>query len=111
LVATVTTRLAIDEPHSARARRQDYGGERLPEPIITGQADSGSGAEMARRFFQATPRSRSLRSAGQSVTSHRYRGRRAIPTNVTVLFRRTTDPNNSYQPKDKPNVDKPGDKQ
>jgi hypothetical protein len=30
---------------------------------------------------------------------------------VTVLFRRTTDPNNSYQPKDKPNVDKPGDKQ
>jgi steroid delta-isomerase-like uncharacterized protein len=86
---------------------------------------------MARRFFQATehgdlagrdarrasnlqltgdgdgeaPRSRSLRSAGQSATSHRYRGRRANPTNVTVPFRRTTDPNVSYQPKDEPNVD------
>ena len=35
LVATVTTRLAINELQSARARREHYVGEWLPEPIIT----------------------------------------------------------------------------
>jgi RNA polymerase sigma-70 factor (ECF subfamily) len=34
-VATVTTRLAINELRSARARRELYFGEWLPEPIIT----------------------------------------------------------------------------
>ena len=34
-VATVTTRLSIDELRSARARREEYVGEWLPEPIIT----------------------------------------------------------------------------
>jgi RNA polymerase sigma factor (sigma-70 family) len=34
-VATVTTRLAINELRSARARREHYVGEWLPEPIIT----------------------------------------------------------------------------
>jgi RNA polymerase sigma-70 factor (ECF subfamily) len=34
-VATVTTRLAINELHSARVRRERYVGEWLPEPIIT----------------------------------------------------------------------------
>jgi RNA polymerase sigma-70 factor (ECF subfamily) len=34
-VATVTTRLAINELRSARARRELYVGEWLPEPIIT----------------------------------------------------------------------------
>ncbi|MGH2791947.1 MAG: RNA polymerase sigma factor SigJ, partial [Actinomycetota bacterium] len=38
-VATVTTRLAINELHSARARRERYVGEWLPEPIITGGHD------------------------------------------------------------------------
>jgi DNA-directed RNA polymerase specialized sigma24 family protein len=33
-VATVTTRLAIDELRSARARRERYVGEWLPEPIL-----------------------------------------------------------------------------
>ncbi len=33
--ATVTTRLAINELRSARARREQYVGEWLPEPIIT----------------------------------------------------------------------------
>ena len=37
-VATVTTRLAINELHSARARRELYVGEWLPEPIITNAA-------------------------------------------------------------------------
>ena len=38
-VATVTTRLAINELRSARARRERYVGEWLPEPIITGGPD------------------------------------------------------------------------
>jgi RNA polymerase sigma-70 factor (ECF subfamily) len=38
-VATVTTRLAINELRSARARRERYVGEWLPEPIVTDGAD------------------------------------------------------------------------
>src|SRR5262249_29055493 len=38
-VATVTTRLAINELRSARARREHYVGEWLPEPIITNGRD------------------------------------------------------------------------
>ncbi|MDQ3480683.1 MAG: RNA polymerase sigma-70 factor [Actinomycetota bacterium] len=38
-VATVTTRLAINELRSARARRERYVGEWLPEPIVTGGRD------------------------------------------------------------------------
>ena len=47
-VATVTTRLAINELRSARARRERYVGEWLPEPIITdGHDDPAQQAEMA----------------------------------------------------------------
>jgi RNA polymerase sigma-70 factor (ECF subfamily) len=47
-VATVTTRLAIDELRSARARRESYVGEWLPEPIVTeGSDDPARHAEMA----------------------------------------------------------------
>jgi RNA polymerase sigma-70 factor (TIGR02957 family) len=47
-VATVTTRLAIDQLRSARARRERYVGEWLPEPIVTdGAEDPASQAEMA----------------------------------------------------------------
>ena len=47
-VATVTTRLAIDELRSARARRERYVGEWLPEPIITDSDDDPARhAEMA----------------------------------------------------------------
>jgi RNA polymerase sigma-70 factor (TIGR02957 family) len=47
-VATVTTRLAINELRSARARRERYVGEWLPEPIITdGQDDPARHAETA----------------------------------------------------------------
>ena len=46
--ATVTTRLAINELRSARARRERYVGEWLPEPIITdGQDDPVRHAETA----------------------------------------------------------------
>ena len=38
-VATVTTRLAINELRSARARRERYVGEWLPEPIITDSSE------------------------------------------------------------------------
>jgi RNA polymerase sigma-70 factor (TIGR02957 family) len=47
-VATVTTRLAINALRSARARRERYVGEWLPEPIITdGEDDPARQAEMA----------------------------------------------------------------
>ena len=47
-VATVTTRLAIDELRSARARRERYVGEWLPEPIVTEHLDDPARqAEMA----------------------------------------------------------------
>jgi RNA polymerase sigma-70 factor (TIGR02957 family) len=47
-VATVTTRLAIDQLRSARARRERYVGEWLPEPIVTdGDDDPARQAEMA----------------------------------------------------------------
>ena len=46
LVATVTTRLAINELQSARARRERYVGEWLPEPIITDD-DPARRAELA----------------------------------------------------------------
>jgi RNA polymerase sigma-70 factor (TIGR02957 family) len=47
-VATVATRLAINELRSARARRERYVGEWLPEPIITGgDEDPAQQAEMA----------------------------------------------------------------
>jgi RNA polymerase sigma factor (sigma-70 family) len=45
-VATVTTRLAIDELRSARARRETYVGEWLPEPFVTDAADQPSYLEL-----------------------------------------------------------------
>lgn len=47
-VATVTTRLAINELRSARVRREEYVGEWLPEPILTSsEGDPGHRAETA----------------------------------------------------------------
>jgi RNA polymerase sigma-70 factor (TIGR02957 family) len=47
-VATVTTRLAINELRSARARRERYVGEWLPEPILTdGNDDPARHAELS----------------------------------------------------------------
>jgi RNA polymerase sigma-70 factor (ECF subfamily) len=47
-VATVTTRLAINELRSARARREHYVGDWLPEPILTeGRDDPARHAETA----------------------------------------------------------------
>lgn len=47
-VATVTTRLAINELRSARTRRERYFGEWLPEPILTADHDDpAQHAEMA----------------------------------------------------------------
>jgi RNA polymerase sigma-70 factor (ECF subfamily) len=44
-LATVTTRLAIDELRSARSRREVYPGEWLPEPLV--EDDAARHAEMA----------------------------------------------------------------
>lgn len=47
-LATVTTRLALDELRSARARREQYVGEWLPEPIVNDPGvDPAARAEMA----------------------------------------------------------------
>jgi RNA polymerase sigma-70 factor (TIGR02957 family) len=47
-IATVTTRLAINDLRSARVRREHYVGEWLPEPIITdGRDDPARHAETA----------------------------------------------------------------
>ncbi len=47
-VTTVTTRLSINELRSARARRERYVGQWLPEPLITdGEDDPARHAEMA----------------------------------------------------------------
>jgi RNA polymerase sigma-70 factor (TIGR02957 family) len=47
-VATVATRLAIDELRSARARRESYVGEWLPEPLVADATDDPADqAEMA----------------------------------------------------------------
>src|ERR1700749_4962575 len=47
-LATVTTRLAINELRSARMRREQYVGHWLPEPILTdGVDDPARHAEMA----------------------------------------------------------------
>jgi RNA polymerase sigma-70 factor (TIGR02957 family) len=47
-VATVTTRLAIDQLRSARARRESYVGEWLPEPLVADpESDPARQAEMA----------------------------------------------------------------
>ena len=40
-LATVVTRLAIDELRSARSRRESYVGEWLPEPLLTGPGSLG----------------------------------------------------------------------
>src|SRR5882757_7453566 len=47
-VATITTRLAIDELRSARARRESYFGPWLPEPVLgDGAPDAAAAAETA----------------------------------------------------------------
>jgi RNA polymerase sigma-70 factor (TIGR02957 family) len=54
-VATVTTRLAINELRSARARRERYVGDWLPEPIITDSHDDpAQHAEMAESLSLST---------------------------------------------------------
>jgi RNA polymerase sigma-70 factor (TIGR02957 family) len=45
--STITTRLAIDELRSARARRESYVGEWLPEPVAAPEEDPAVQAEQA----------------------------------------------------------------
>src|SRR5215204_5838666 len=46
-LATVTTRLAIDQLRSARARRETYPGPWLPEPIVTDSRPDDDSVSMA----------------------------------------------------------------
>jgi DNA-directed RNA polymerase specialized sigma24 family protein len=52
-VATVTTRLAINELRSARTRRERYVGGWLPEPIITDGHDVSSQAALTQEILRA----------------------------------------------------------
>jgi RNA polymerase sigma-70 factor (TIGR02957 family) len=53
-LVTVVTRLGIDELRSARARRETYVGEWLPEPILTAEGDDpGRHAEIAEALSMA----------------------------------------------------------
>ena len=64
LQPTVTTRLAINELRSARARRERYVGEWLPEPIITdGADDPARHAETADSLSLAQRRASSKKSS------------------------------------------------
>lgn len=55
LLATITTRLAITELTSVRARREQYVGEWLPEPIVTDDRDAPEArAEIADSLSTAT---------------------------------------------------------
>ena len=85
-VATVTTRLAINELRSARARRERYFGEWLPEPIITDSRDDpAQQAETADSLSLAmlvlleslTPEQRAVLLL-HDVFDYRYRRSRAI---------------------------------
>jgi hypothetical protein len=63
LIATVSTRLAINELRSARARRERYVGEWLPEPIITdGHDDPARHAETADSARALTARAQPRRA-------------------------------------------------
>src|SRR3954468_9432040 len=46
-LATVTTRLAIDQLRSARARRETYPGPWLPEPVVTDARPDDDSVSMA----------------------------------------------------------------
>ncbi|MGZ4179882.1 MAG: sigma factor [Solirubrobacteraceae bacterium] len=76
-VATVTTRLAIDELRSARARRESYVGEWLPEPIVTESSDDPARqAEMGRLAVCGDARAARdpvSRAAGRAVAARRVR--------------------------------------
>jgi len=52
-LATVTTRLAIDELRSARARRETYAGDWLPEPILSPREEPAARAEQAESLSYA----------------------------------------------------------
>ena len=55
-VATVTTRLALDQLKSARARRETYVGEWLPEPIVTDEGRSRTACRGGRHGVLCLPR-------------------------------------------------------
>jgi RNA polymerase sigma-70 factor (ECF subfamily) len=50
-LTTVTTRLAMDHLKSARVRREEYVGEWLPEPILTGERDDAELSEQISLAF------------------------------------------------------------
>src|SRR5579885_2528783 len=52
-LAAMVTRLAIDQIRSARARRESYVGQWLPDPLVTDQDDPLSESERAESITMA----------------------------------------------------------
>ena len=65
-LSAVTTRLAIDHLRSARARREEYVGPWLPEPLLT---DEGAGDPSLRPSWRTRSRSPSSCSSSGSPPS------------------------------------------
>ena len=87
-VATVTTRLAINELRSARARRERYVGDWLPEPIITdGEDDPARRAEMVDSLSLAM-----LVAAGEPLAraARRAAAARRVRLRVSARSRRSS---------------------
>ena len=80
-LATVVTRLAIDELRSARARRETYVGEWLPEPMVT----DPSSDDPARARRDSPTRSRS-----PSSSSSRASPRSSAPSSCCARSSTTT---------------------
>lgn len=85
-VATVVTRLAIDELRSARARRERYVGEWLPEPLVTGSEAASVHPQPAHRAPEAgTPRRRATHPVALTMPYVAY-GRMGEMVKTTVYL-------------------------
>ena len=83
-LAAMVTRLAIDQVRSARARRETYVGQWLPEPVITEQNDPSSESEQAESISMAVSTSRGLQLQPRRNRRHAGKDRGALPANCAA---------------------------
>src|SRR3712207_2245421 len=73
-LSAIVTRLRIDQLRRVKARREEYVGPWLPEPLPTEPAPDGPGA----RVRNSVPKGRTAASAGRSSCTKRAPGRPAV---------------------------------
>jgi DNA-directed RNA polymerase specialized sigma24 family protein len=73
-LSAIVTRLRIDQLRRVKARREEYVGSWLPEPLPTEPAPDGPGA----RVRNSVPKGRTAASAGRSSCTKRAPGRPAV---------------------------------